>query len=88
MNASLASEQEDAIYHRHYSNVQYYADKKMTPKGLLLRLMAKELLAHYRPRPSAHQPKNKQRHFRDSVPGPAGRHFIDAINRQRQRVNK
>lgn len=41
MNASLASEQEDAIYHRHYPKVQYYADKKMTPKGLLLRLMAK-----------------------------------------------
>ena len=88
MNASLASVQEVAIYHRHCPNIQYYADKKMTPKGLLLRLMAKELLAHYRPRPSAHPPKDEQRQLRNPAPGPAGRHFIDAINRQRQRVNK
>ncbi len=64
------------------------ADDEPGPERLLLRFVAEQLLTRYRASPAAHEPKHQQRGLRYPAPGPARRHFIHAVNRQRQDVDQ
>ncbi len=63
---------------------QYHTDDEVGFKRLLLRFMAEDLLTGYRARPSADQPEYQQGRLRHPTPGLARRHFINAVNHQRQ----
>jgi len=69
-------------------NIHYHTEEEVRFKRLLLRFMAKELLAENGARPAADNTQYQQGGLRYSAPGFAGRHFVHAINYQRQRAGE
>lgn len=66
--------------------IHYHTDNEVGFEWLFLCFMAKDLLTRYRARPTTHNAKQQQGGFRHPPPGPARRHFVRAVHRQRQYV--
>lgn len=76
------------VKHRHHADADHDAQEKVGFEGLLLGFMAKKLLAHNGARPTSCHAKYQQCSFRYPAHPFTRRHFISAIQSQRQHIDQ